>query len=151
MRGADFRVENKKSLVEAQIAAFARFTFMLRWIALSVFGVSALGAFGVSWIAVGNRAVEIGTRRAIGGTRGDILIQFLLEGALGCIAGCALGFVFGYPATRALDRFADQPFAYSWRDAMILFIGSTPFFSAFAAAAAARAVSIDPILAMRTG
>lgn len=75
----DFQVQNRKSLIDAQLATFSRLTFLIDWIAVSTLAVSAFGIGGISWTGVRNRTREIGARRAIGATRADLLAQFLLE------------------------------------------------------------------------
>jgi putative ABC transport system permease protein len=56
-----------------------------------VLGVTMFGLFGFASFAVTSRVKEIGTRRAIGATRGDILSQFLLENWLITTAGVVVG------------------------------------------------------------
>jgi putative ABC transport system permease protein len=59
--------------------------------------VGSVGIFTVMTIAVRERTSEIGLLRAIGATKGHILIIFLMEGtllaALGGFAGLAAGFI----------------------------------------------------------
>jgi len=62
--------------------------------------VGSVGIFTVMTIAVRERTGEIGLLRAIGATKGQILVFFLLEGtllaALGGFAGLAVGFVLAH-------------------------------------------------------
>jgi putative ABC transport system permease protein len=59
--------------------------------------VTALGILGITSFAVAERQRQIGTRRALGATRGQILRHFLLENwlvtTLGIVLGVALAFV----------------------------------------------------------
>ena len=75
-------MQNRKSLIEAQLFSFGRLTFLVRWIAVSALVVSSLGVFAVTWIGIRNRTREIGTRRAIGADTSDILVQFFAEGMI---------------------------------------------------------------------
>jgi putative ABC transport system permease protein len=63
-----------------------------------VLAVTMLGLFGFASFAVTSRTKEIGTRRAIGAQRSDIVQLFLLENWLittvGIFAGCILTFAF---------------------------------------------------------
>jgi putative ABC transport system permease protein len=58
-----------------------------------VLAVTMLGLFGFASFAVSSRTKEIGTRRAIGATRSDILKLFLLENWLITTTGIAVGSV----------------------------------------------------------
>lgn len=68
--------------------------------------VGGVGIANVMVIAVLERRTEIGLRRALGATRGDVRVQFLVESvllsALGGIAGVLLGsgITLGYATTR---------------------------------------------------
>ncbi|MEA2337260.1 MAG: putative transport system permease protein [Thermoanaerobaculia bacterium] len=58
--------------------------------------ITALGIMGISSLAVTERTKQIGTRRALGATRGDILRHFLLENWLVTTAGLILGLIGAY-------------------------------------------------------
>jgi putative ABC transport system permease protein len=64
-------------------------------IAVTCFGIFALATFNVS-----TRTKQIGTRRAVGARRGDIIQYFLIENGLttsaGILVGCALALGAGY-------------------------------------------------------
>ena len=65
-----------------------------------VIGVTCLGIFALATFNVSTRTKQIGTRRAVGARRRDIVRYFLVENALitsgGVIAGCALALGAGY-------------------------------------------------------
>jgi putative ABC transport system permease protein len=62
--------------------------------------VTCLGIFALATFNVSTRTKQIGTRRAVGARRGDIIRYFLVENALvtsaGVIVGCALALATGY-------------------------------------------------------
>jgi putative ABC transport system permease protein len=58
--------------------------------------ITALGIMGISSLAVAERTKQIGTRRALGATRADILKHFLLENWLVTTAGLILGVIGAY-------------------------------------------------------
>ena len=58
--------------------------------------ITALGIVGVTAMSVAERTKQIGTRRALGATRGDILRHFLAENWIATTAGLALGIVGAY-------------------------------------------------------
>jgi len=63
-------------------------------------GISALGIFGLAAFNVSTRTKQIGTRRAVGARRSDILRYFLVENWLittaGVVVGCVLALLLGY-------------------------------------------------------
>jgi putative ABC transport system permease protein len=61
--------------------------------------VGAVGVANIMVISVLERRQEIGLRRALGATRGQIRIQFLSEAILLGLAGGAIGVVLGVVST----------------------------------------------------
>jgi putative ABC transport system permease protein len=63
-------------------------------------GISALGIFGLAAFNVSTRTKQIGTRRAVGARRSDILRYFLAENwlitSVGVVVGCILALLLGY-------------------------------------------------------
>jgi len=66
--------------------------------------VGAIGVANIMIISVLERRSEIGLRRALGATRGQIRIQFLAEAILLSLAGGAAGVILGAAATAAYAR-----------------------------------------------
>ena len=66
--------------------------------------VGAIGVANIMVISVLERRSEIGLRRALGATRGQIRAQFLAEAILLSLAGGVLGVVIGAAATAAYAR-----------------------------------------------
>lgn len=64
--------------------------------------VTALGILGITSLAVAERTKQIGTRRALGATRGDILRHFLLENWIVTSIGLLLGVALTYALNFAL-------------------------------------------------
>ncbi len=62
--------------------------------------VAALGIFGLATFNVTTRTKQIGTRRAVGARKGDIVRYFMVENGLittaGVVLGCALALGLGY-------------------------------------------------------
>ena len=146
----DFLVQNRKSLIDTQLVAFSRLSFLVRWIALSALVVSSLGVFAVTWIGIRNRTREIGTRRAIGAARLDILVQFFAEGLLGAALGCSAGVAIAYVGLRVIDGRVHQPFLFSPSDAFLEALASIALYSAFSLISSLRAIRIQPLVALRT-
>lgn len=71
--------------------------------------VTALGIVGLTSFSVSQRRRQIGTRRALGATREDILRYFLLENWLVTGAGLALGLALAWGLNQLLMKVAEAP------------------------------------------
>ena len=70
--------------------------------------ITALGIVGITSLAVAERTKQIGTRRALGATRRDILQHFLLENWIVTTVGLALGVLGAYGLNFLLvSKFSD--------------------------------------------
>ena len=104
----------------------------------------------MTWIGIRNRTREVGTCRAIGATRRDILVQFFAEGSLGALVGGSTGVAFAYVALRFIDGRVQQPFLFSATDAFLEAFTSIALYSAFTLISSLRAIRIQPLVALRT-
>jgi putative ABC transport system permease protein len=145
----DFQIQNERVLVETQLASSNRLSFYVRWIALSGLFVSALGILVVCWIAVKGRTVEIGTRRALGANALDVFLQIVLEAAVICSAGCALGLAIGWQASHLLAQRANLPFVFDAANARLAIVVSVAMNFTFAILSATRAAKVSPISALK--
>ncbi len=145
----DFDVQNQKQLMDTQLTVSERMFSYSRWIALCALTLAGLGTLSISWIAVRERASEIGIRRALGATPADILIQFLFEAMAPALLGCALGLAGARQATPVLAKIAAQPAVFEPRIALIALGVSTGLNALFALLPARAASLCDPISAIR--
>jgi putative ABC transport system permease protein len=75
----------------------ARLTvFVMTALIVALVFVTALGILGITALSVSERTKQIGTRRALGATRGDILRHFMIENWVTTSAGLAIGVVATY-------------------------------------------------------
>jgi len=77
--------DNVMNIVTASVGAIASISLL----------VGAIGILTMMWIAVGERTAEIGLARAIGATRRQIHLLFLVEAAALATAGGTLGVLAG--------------------------------------------------------
>ena len=111
--------------------------------------VGGIGVMGIMTISVTERTREIGTRRAIGAKRREILWQFLLEAsfltAVGGVLGIALGSAIGIGVHFATGFPISLPW-WSFALGLGFSAGVGILFGMFPAIKAAR---LDPIEALR--
>jgi putative ABC transport system permease protein len=74
-----------------------------------VLAVTMLGLFGFASFSVTSRTKEIGTRRAIGATRADIVRHFLGENILITTAGIAIGSIITLAFALQLSMLLEMP------------------------------------------
>ena len=92
-------VEGMDSLVHLRAQSYAEdraMTLILGGVIVALLSITALGIVGMASFWVGQRTKQIGTRRALGATRFDILRYFLTENFLMTTIGLALGVVLTY-------------------------------------------------------
>ena len=66
-------------------------TILLGGIAAISLVVGGIGIMNIMLVTVTERTREIGIRKAIGASRGNILGQFLMEAVVLCMLGCGMG------------------------------------------------------------
>ena len=145
----DFQIQNQKALIDTEITSSNRLTFLVRWVGLSGLVVSGLGILAICWIAVGERVVEIGIRRALGATKSDIFFQFLFEAAVISALGCFAGIMAGWRGTESIARRAELPFFFDWTSAALVAAFAMFMNLIFALIPSRKAALLDPIRALK--
>jgi putative ABC transport system permease protein len=111
--------------------------------------VGGIGVMAIMMVSVTARTREIGIRKALGATRGDILVQFLIEAAtltgIGGLLGIAFGLAAGRGVTTLLNVQADAPLLQT----AIAVAVSVAIGLVFGVVPARRAARLDPIEALR--
>jgi putative ABC transport system permease protein len=92
-------VSQPSSALTAQADAAGAFDTLFLGLGAVALLVGAVGVANIMVISVLERRQEIGLRRALGATRGQIRIQFLSEAILLALAGGAVGVVLGVIST----------------------------------------------------
>ncbi len=111
--------------------------------------VGGIGVMAIMMVSVTARTREIGVRKALGATRTDILVQFLIEAAtltcIGGVLGVALGLLAGKGISMALSVEANTPVGLT-----VIALGvSVGIGLVFGVVPARRAARLDPIDALR--
>ena len=113
--------------------------------------VGGVGVMNVMLVSVTERTREIGIRKALGATRGHVLLEFLIEAAVLCVVGGAVGILFGTGiAAFVASLIPDFPTPLPPLWAVALALGFSALVGiAFGAMPALRAANLDPIEALR--
>ncbi|HEX7185584.1 MAG TPA: ABC transporter permease [Thermoanaerobaculia bacterium] len=146
---SDFTIRNQTTLLETFRATTRTFSFLLAGIALVSLAVGGIGIMNIMLVSVTERTREIGVRKALGARRRDILLQFLIEALVLCLAGGAVGVLVGTGGAMALQRLAGWNTAISSGAIAIAFLFSAAVGIFFGLWPARRAARLDPIEALR--
>jgi len=100
-------------------------------------------------VSVTERTREIGTRKAMGATRRNIMLQFLVEAVTLCMLGGTIGILLGAGTAVAMSRLAGWNTLVSPLSVIVAFAFSAGVGIFFGLWPARRAASLDPIVALR--
>ena len=100
-------------------------------------------------VTVTERTREIGIRKAMGATRTNIMVQFLIEAMSLCIAGGAIGIILGGIASTLLANLAGWQTPVSVTAVGVAFVFSAGVGLFFGIWPASKAARLDPIAALR--
>jgi putative ABC transport system permease protein len=92
---AQYQERDIKQLNEGIQRVFGLLTGVITVVAGISLVVGGVGIMNIMLVSVTERTREIGIRKAIGATRGDILLQFLVEALLLCFIGGLIGLLIG--------------------------------------------------------
>jgi len=120
-------------------------------IALSSVGllVGGIGVMNIMLVSVTERTREIGLRMAVGARSRDILLQFLVEAILLCLAGGAVGILFGRGGSLMVKAFLHWPISVSIVAIVVAVVVCAVIGVAFGFYPAWKASRLDPIDALR--
>jgi putative ABC transport system permease protein len=145
----DFTVRNQQDVLQTQQQATRVFTTLLASIAAVSLVVGGIGIMNIMLVSVTERTREIGVRKALGATRGNILMQFLIEALTLCILGGLLGILVGVATTVVLARVMQWNTLISPAAIVVAFGFSALVGLFFGIWPARRAARLDPIDALR--
>lgn len=101
----DFSVVDQTQILSIINNVLNVFTVALAGIAAISLIVGGVGIMNVMYISVRERTREIGLRKAVGATNGDILSQFLAESVILSVGGGIIGLLFAILITFIINRF----------------------------------------------
>jgi putative ABC transport system permease protein len=98
----DFTIRSQVDFLETLNESTGTFTLLLAGIAGVSLVVGGIGIMNIMLVSVTERTHEIGVRKALGATRGNILLQFLTEAVVICTIGGVIGVSAGIAGARLL-------------------------------------------------
>lgn len=146
----DFTITNQDSMLSAFSRIFSMLRLMLVGIACISLLVGGIGIMNIMLVSVRERTREVGIRMAVGATRADIGLQFLVESitlsVLGGMTGIFLGFI-GSTIIRFL--YPNLPIGLSMWSVITAFLFSSAVGVISGVYPALKAASVDPVEALR--
>jgi len=98
-----FSISSTNAIEEAMTQITDVLGYMLGGIASISLVVGGIGIMNIMLVTVTERTREIGIRKAIGASRGRILLQFLMESVVLSLMGCAMGIFFSWALLQILS------------------------------------------------
>lgn len=101
-----FSISDAGSKMEAAEKSNETLTLLLIAMAMIVFTVGGIGIMNVLFVSVKERTNEIGILKAIGCSRRDILLEFLLEASCMSLVGSFIGILAALGITPIIEQFS---------------------------------------------
>lgn len=139
--------------MEEIAAGIGQVTSIMTAIIGSIAGISlvvgGIGVMNIMLVSVTERTREIGIRKAMGATRGQILTQFLIESVVLTLIGGLIGIGLGYGGASLVSVFAGWPSLISWQVVAGGVLFSMVIGVIFGILPANKAARLDPIDSLR--
>lgn len=143
----DFNIKTQEQLLDTILSIVSFITYALGGIAGISLLVGGIGISNIMLVSVTERTREIGLRKALGATPGDILAQFLLEATILSLIGGGVGVLLGVLGAQAISQFFTTTVT-PW-SIMVAFGFSAAIGIIFGSIPAYRAAKLNPIEALR--
>jgi ABC-type antimicrobial peptide transport system permease subunit len=145
----DFNIRDLTEISEARTAASRLMANLLICVAMISLVVGGVGVMNIMLVSVTERTREIGLRMAVGAKARDILLQFLVEAVLLCLAGGVAGILAGRLASTVVTRILHWPTIPSLSAVLVAVAVSVSVGVVFGYYPAWKASRLDPIDALR--
>lgn len=148
--GTKYNVQNLSAILETADKIASILTIVLIVISAIALVISGIGIMNIMLVTVTERTREIGLRMAVGASRRDVLLQFLVESVLISFIGGCLGIVLGLAVPLSVRFFFEQVHVpISALSVLVAFAVSAMVGIAFGLLPARRASQLNPTEALR--
>ena len=145
----DFEISVPELLLKQEQRTKTIFNVVLGAIASISLVVGGIGIMNIMLASILERIKEIGVRRAMGATQGEILAQFLAEAVMISVAGGVAGILLGVVFASGIERLAHIRTIVSPLSVMLAFGVSVAVGLVFGIVPASNAAKQDPIVCLR--
>ncbi len=114
--GDDYLIYNLMQQMEEIEKSFDSVILFVNAVASIALLVGSIGIMNIMLVTVTERTREIGIRKALGATKGNIRLQFLIEAVILSIFGGMIGVILGYLAAVMVGANMDVTPAFSPAD-----------------------------------
>jgi putative ABC transport system permease protein len=145
----NFAIVTQDRVLEAFNNVTAGFFVVMIALSSVALMVGGVGVVAIMMISVTERTREIGVRKALGATRGEIMFQFLVEAATLTLIGCLIGMALGALVAWAIRSFSPIPATVPLASVIAALIASILTGVLFGLYPASKASRLDPVEALR--
>jgi putative ABC transport system permease protein len=146
---ADFTITSQSSVLSTASAVTNTLTILLASVAAISLLVGGIGVMNIMLVSVTERTSEIGLRKALGATPGDLLRQFLFEAAILSVLGGLMGVALALVAGALVPRFTSIAVTITPEPVLIAVAVAAAVGLVFGVYPAMRAARLAPIEALR--
>lgn len=145
----EFTVMTQEGIMKTVDEILGIITAALAGIAAISLLVGGIGIMNIMLVSVTERTKEIGIRKALGATDGQILIQFLSEAIVLCLVGAAIGLGLSTGTSVLIERLVNFPPIINFQTVLAACAFAILVGVVFGTAPALKAAKKDPIEALR--